>query len=244
MTPTLAAAVLIGTAAAARRQFAESAAAVAATAIDNARRDRGVQVRIEELRRLRRGLLDVADEERRQLEVELRSGALRDIEQLDCLLRDLPPQQAEVLRRELAIVRRELDEIARGLHPQALTEHGLVGALSEAAARSPVPIIVESTLGEAHLPPAVALTAYYVATEALANVVKHAHAEHARIEVSANARQLSVRVVDDGVGAADQAGAGLHGLRERVQAVDGELQITNAPGAGTVVHASLPFGGG
>jgi signal transduction histidine kinase len=196
MTPTLAAAVLIGTAAAARRQFAESAAAVAATAIDNARRDRGVQVRIEELRRLRRGLLDAADEELRQLEVELRSGPLR------------------------------------------------VGALSEAAARSPVPIIVESTLGEAHLPPAVALTAYHVATEALANVVKHAHAEHARIEVSANARQLSVRVVDDGVGAADQAGAGLHGLRERVQAVDGELQITNAPGAGTVVHASLPFGGG
>jgi hypothetical protein len=55
-------------------------------------------------------------------------------------LRDLPPQQAEVLRRELAIVRRELDEIARGLHPHTLTEHGLVGALSEAAARSPIPI--------------------------------------------------------------------------------------------------------
>jgi hypothetical protein len=221
---------------------AESAVAVAATAIDNARRDRDVQARIEELRRLRRGLLDAADEERRQLEVELRSGPLRDIEQLDCLLRDLPPQQAEVPRHELTIVGRELDEIARGLHPHVLTEHGLVGALTEAAARSPVPITVESTLGEAQLPPAVALTAYYVATEALANVVKHAHAEHARIEVSADARQLSVRVVDDGVGGVDPAGAGLDGLRQRVQAVNGELQITSAPGAGTVVHASLPLG--
>jgi signal transduction histidine kinase len=105
----------------------------------------------------------------------------------------------------------------------------------------PSPSAVESTLGEAQLPPTVALTAYYVATEALANVAKHAHAEHARIEVSGNARQLSVRVLHDRVGGADPAGAGLDGLRERVQALDGELQITSAQGGGTVVE---PLSGG
>ena len=75
------------------RALAESAVAVAATAIDNARRDREIRARIEELQRLRRGLLEAAYEERRQLEAELRSGPLRDVEDLERLLRDVPPDQ-------------------------------------------------------------------------------------------------------------------------------------------------------
>jgi signal transduction histidine kinase len=223
------------------RAVAESAVAVAATAIDNARRGQDVQTRIDELRRLRRSLLDAADEERRQLEVELRSGPLRNIEQLERALTDLPHQQAETLRSELAIARRELDEVARGLHPRVLIERGLAGALAEAAARSPIPTSFESTLDEAAVPRHVALTAYYVATEALANIAKHAQALRARIELSGNSRQVHVRVTDDGMGGANPAGGGLSGLRDRTQAIDGELQITSPPGRGTVVEASLPL---
>jgi hypothetical protein len=125
---------------------AASAVAVAATAVDNARRDRAVQARIEELRRLRRGLLDAADEERRQLELELRSGPLRHTRELEERLRDVPGEHAATLRRELVLVRRELIELAHGLHPGALLEHGLIGALTQAAARSPLEVTVDARL--------------------------------------------------------------------------------------------------
>lgn len=225
------------------RAAAESAVAVAATAIENARRDREVRARIEELRRLRRGLLDAGDEERQQLELELRSGPLREVEELDHLLLDLPGEQAAGLRDDIAVVRRELLDIAHGLYPQALIDRGLVGALSDVAARSPVPVAFESTLDDAALQAPVALTAYYVASEALTNVGKHAQGKHARVEVSADSRRLSVRVADDGVGGADPAGDGLRGLRDRVQAVDGELRVTSPQGGGTVVEALLPLRG-
>jgi signal transduction histidine kinase len=223
------------------RAVAESAVTVAATAIDNARRDQEVQTRIDELRRLRHGLLDAADEERRQLEVELRSGPLRDIEQLGCALQDLPHEQAEALHSELATAHRELEEIARGLHPRALIEDGLSGAVSNAAAGLPIPVAMESTLDEAAVPPRVALTAYYIVTEALANIAKHSHARRARIELSATSRQLRVRVTDDGIGGANPAAPGLSGLRDRVHTIDGALRISSPPGAGTVVEALLPL---
>jgi signal transduction histidine kinase len=225
------------------RAVAESAVAVAATAIDNARRDRDVQARIDELRRLRRSLLDAADEERRQLEAELRSGPLRTIEQLQCALADLPYEQAGKLRGELAAARRELAESARGLHPRVLIENGLAGALTDATARSPIPVAFESTLDEAAVPPHVAMTAYYIVIESLANLAKHARALRASIELSGTSRQLHLRVTDDGIGGANPAGGGLGGLRDRVQAIDGELRITSPLGNGTVVEASLPLTG-
>jgi signal transduction histidine kinase len=134
-------------------------------------------------------------------------------------------------------------EVARGLHPRVLIERGLAGALAEAAARSPIPTSFESTLDEAAVPRHVALTAYYVATEALANIAKHAQALRARIELSGNSRQVHVRVTGDGIGGANPAGGGLSGLRDRTQAIDGELRITSPPGRGTVVEASLPLTG-
>jgi len=223
------------------RAVAESAVAVAATAIDNARRDRDVRTHIEELRRLRRGLLDAADEERRQLETELRSGPLRDVEDLAGLLHNLSGDHAEALRSELATVRQELVDISNGLYPRLLIERGLAGALSAITVRSPIPVTVDSTALDAALPPPLALTAYYVATEALANVAKHAHATLARLELSARAGELLVRVVDDGVGGADPAGGGLSALHDRVQAADGELRVQSPHDAGTVVEARLPI---
>jgi signal transduction histidine kinase len=222
---------------------AASAVAVAATAVDNARRDREVQARIEQLRRLRRGLLDAADEERRQLELELRSGPLHEVELLDQLLRNLPYEHVEALRRELALAHGELVDTAHGLYPTALEKHGLAKSLSAAAARSPVPVTVDANLDETTLPRPGALTAYYVATEALTNIAKHARAEHARLELSACAGELLLRIVDDGVGGADPAGSGLSGLRDRVRAVNGELRVRSPHGTGTVIEARLPLSG-
>jgi hypothetical protein len=215
------------------RAAAESAVAVAATAVDNARRDREVRTRIDELRRLRRGLLEAADEERHQLELELRSGPLRNADELDQRLRDIPGEQPAALRSEPALAHQELVDIAHGLHPGTLLEHGLTGALSDAAARSPVDVTIDARLDDAALPAPVELTAYYVATEALANIAKHARAHRARLELSARAGELLLRIIDDGVGGADPAGGGLSGLRDRVLAVDGELRVHSPHGAGT-----------
>jgi hypothetical protein len=220
---------------------AETAVAVAATAVENARRDREVSARIEELRRLRRGLLDAADEERRQLEVELRSGALREAGELERGLRDIPGRQLAVLRGELVLAREELAEIARGLHPGALLERGLTGALADAAARSPVPVAVAAQVTVAALPAPVERTAYYVAIEALANVAKHSHARRARLELSTGDSELVLRVADDGVGGADPDGGGLGGLRDRIHAIDGELSVHSPTGAGTTIEARLPI---
>jgi signal transduction histidine kinase len=96
-------------------------------------------------------------------------------------------------------------------------------------------------LDGAHLSDGVALTTYYVVTEALVNVAKHAGAATARVELSAGAGRVDVRVVDDGRGGADEGGGGLRGLRDRVAAVGGELRVTSPPGGGTVVAAMLPL---
>jgi hypothetical protein len=217
---------------------AESAVAVAATAVDNARRERVVRDRIAHLQRLRRGLLDAADEERRALEDELQLGPLREADAIAALLPEGP------LREELQRVRAELAEIARGLYPAVLARDGLVAALQAAAARSPHPVAVAvAGLESAHLSERVALTVYYVVTEALVNVAKHAGAATARVELTAEAGRLDVRVVDDGRGGADAGGGGLRGLRDRVVAVGGELRVTSPPDGGTVVAATLPLPG-
>ena len=223
------------------RAAAESAVVVAATAVENARRNREVRMRIEELQRLRRRLLDASDEERRQLELELRSGPLRTADELDRRLRDVPGEQVEALRRELTYARDELAAIARGLHPGALLERGLTGALTDAATRSPVDVTIDAQVDGAVIPARVERTAYYVAIEALANITKHAHARHSRLELSAGAEELLLRIVDDGVGGADPAGGGLSGLRDRVRAVDGELRVLSHHGTGTVIEARLPI---
>jgi hypothetical protein len=219
-----------------------SAVAVAATAVENARRDREVRERVEELRRLRRGLLEAADEERRQLELELRSGPLRAADELDRRLAEIPGEDAAGLRRELAIARAEMRDIARGLHPGTLLERGLAGAVADAADRSPLPVSVDAAIDEAAIPPALALTAYYVVTEALANVARHGHADRARVELVSRDGDLLVRVADDGTGGADPRGGGLRGLSDRVHAVDGTFRLVSPAGGGTLVEARLPLG--
>jgi len=121
-----------------------------------------------------------------------------------------------------------------------LTEEGLAPALETLARRASLPVQIESTPAE-RLPAPVEAAAYFVASEALANVVKHAHASHVTIAVIREGRQVVVEISDDGVGGADSVmGGGLLGLRDRVEALDGTLRIESPRGHGTRLHAEIP----
>jgi signal transduction histidine kinase len=143
---------------------------------------------------------------------------------------------------ELASVLDELREFARGIHPANLAEGGLGPALKALGRRSPVPVMLDLR-AEARLPERVEIATYYVVSEALTNVAKHAHASvvHVRVEVIDGG--LCVAVEDDGTGAADPTqGSGLVGLKDRVEALDGTITIRSARGEGTSVRVELPVG--
>ena len=133
----------------------------------------------------------------------------------------------------------ELREISRGIHPAILSERGLEPAVKALARRSPVPVDLTVRVA-GRLPDRVELGAYYIVSEALANVAKHANAEMVTVCVEAGRGALSLSVRDDGVGGADPGGAGLTGLRERAEALGGTLQLTSPPGRGTSVDVKLP----
>jgi signal transduction histidine kinase len=141
-------------------------------------------------------------------------------------------------RRCTRAVRAELRGLARGIHPAILTEEGLASALTSLARRAPLSVVV--TACPERLPVPVEATAYFVAAESLANVVKHAHASQVTIDVSREDSRLAIDVTDNGVGGADAVGAGLRGLRDRVEALDGRLVVDSPPGRGTRVSAAIP----
>jgi len=140
---------------------------------------------------------------------------------------------------ELAHSLAELRELARGIHP-AVLEHGLDAALGSLANRSTVPTTVAcETSGR--LPEAVELAAYFVASEALANVAKYSRATQATVRVWQTGPTATIEIADDGIGGADDSrGSGLRGLADRVEALDGRLRVVSPPGAGTTVTAELP----
>ena len=135
----------------------------------------------------------------------------------------------------------ELREISRGIHPAILSQGGLAPALRTLARRSPVP--VELTVGvEERLPEQVEVAVYYVVAEALANIVKHARAESASVDLERSDGGLRLRVRDDGVGGADPArGTGLIGLSDRVQALGGAVVVESPPADGTCLEVTLPI---
>jgi signal transduction histidine kinase len=135
----------------------------------------------------------------------------------------------------------ELRELAAGIHPAILTHRGLGAAVERLASRMPLPVTVAET-PEGRLPPPVEASVYFVVSEALTNVAKHAGATAATVRIAAADRVLTVEVSDDGAGGADmRRGSGLSGLADRVAALDGELTVTSVPGAGTTVHAEIPL---
>lgn len=213
----------------------ESVAAAARMALANAALEAEVHSQIAELERSRRRLVEAADEQRRELERELRRGTQARLEHVAGLVAGVDAE----LEREVEATLAELRELARGLHPTVLAEGGLDAALRELARRSPVPVSVRGTAGR--LPAPVEAAAYFVCSEALANVAKHARASAAVIDVACASGRLEIRVADDGVGGAKPAGgSGLRGLSDRVEALGGSLRVVSVPAGGTTVWLSIP----
>jgi signal transduction histidine kinase len=153
--------------------------------------------------------------------------------------RRLEPELLDQAARELDAGLQELREIARGIHPAILTDRGLRAALDALAARLPVPIEIE--IPDESLPDEVEATIYYIVSEALTNVARHAEAGQARVTVARDAGLVRCEVADDGRGGADMSrGTGILGLRDRAEAAGGTLRVVSAPGSGTVVAATLP----
>jgi signal transduction histidine kinase len=200
-----------------------------------------------ELRASRARLVEVADEERRRIQRNLHDGAQQ---RLTAVLLNLGRIRAtsgggdpllDVAIDELAAGLQEIRDLAGGLHPSMLTERGLVAALEALALQAPVPVTLES-LPARRLPEPVEAAAYYVVAEALANVHKHAGASRVLVRAAAGDHRLVMVVDDDGVGGADQAGSGLRGLADRVDALGGRLTIESPAGGGTRLRAEIPLG--
>jgi PAS domain S-box-containing protein len=206
-----------------------------------------------DLQASRARIVRAGDEQRRRLERNLHDGAQQRLVSAALTLRvaqarsATDPESASellgVVAEELHAGLEELRELARGLHPGTLTEQGLEGALEALAARLPLP--VELDVAAERLGSHVEATAYYIVSEALTNVVKHAGATSATVTIACAGDVVRVEIRDDGSGGAHtSAGTGLIGLRDRAEAAGGTLVVVSPPGRGTTVTASLPLGSG
>ena len=204
----------------------------------------------EEVRTSRTRIVAAADDARRRLERNLHDGAQQRLVVLLLSLRAAKTRAAgdaeqeqllDDLIDELSAALQELRELARGIHPVALTKRGLPAALRLVADRSSVP--VELSVPAERFPEHVEATAYYVVSEALTNVAKYAQASKATVAIEQVGDRLVIEVADDGVGGADtSAGTGLRGLEDRLAALDGSFAVESERGAGTRVHAEIPLG--
>ncbi|MEV0951295.1 sensor domain-containing protein [Promicromonospora sp. NPDC050249] len=211
-----------------------------------------IRAELVEVSRSRARLADAFDAERRRIERDLHDGAQQRLVSLTLQLGlarlDVPPDSpagrslasAHDQAKELMT---ELRELIQGIQPQTLTDLGLPAALGELADRSPVPVHVDAALGS-RPDPKVEYTAYFVVSEALANVAKHVGAAgSARVTVRGAAGTLTVEVTDDGPGGADPArGSGLAGLADRVAVMGGKMLLSSPSGGPTTVRAELPCG--
>ncbi len=211
--------------------------------------DAELQERMEELRASRARLVKAGDAARRRLERDLHDGAQARLVALALLLRAArmrAPEDGEVgslldqAQEELQLSLGELRELARGIHPAVLTERGLEPALHSLVARAPVPVTVEAH-GAERLPGPVESAAYFVVSEALANVAKYAQATEAAVTVERSNGHITIEVSDDGVGGANAGrGSGLRGLEDRLAALDGRLWLHSPAGEGTRLRAQIP----
>jgi signal transduction histidine kinase len=204
----------------------------------------------EQLAASRMRLVQAAQVERRRLERNLHDGAQQRLVGLSLSLRLAerqlerdPGVARETLVRaqeDLAEALAELRELARGLHPAVLTDHGLGAALSALAGRAPLPVDLTVDSDE-RFPEPIESAAYFVVAEALTNVARYAFAKHAAVTVAAAEESLVIEVADDGDGGADpDRGSGLRGLSDRVEALGGRLEVRSPLGRGTTVRAELP----
>jgi signal transduction histidine kinase len=229
-------------------QLVRAAGAAAALALENQRLEAELRARIEELRASRARLVEAGDAERRRLERDLHDGAQSRLVALTLKLKlarmkvEGSSEAAALLDESSAELQASLDELrelARGIHPAILSDHGLAAAVRALADRAPVPVSV--TVEEGELPAPVETAIYFVVAEALTNVAKYAAASSAVVSVRRRGAAVVVEIADDGGGGADLAGgSGLRGLADRVAALDGRIELESPPGEGTTLRAEIP----
>jgi signal transduction histidine kinase len=231
-------------------QLVKLTAAAASMALEHARLQAEVQAQLEQVRASRARIVEAGDAERRRLERDLHDGAQQRLVTLSLALgmaRDRaagadPELEALITSagKEAREALTELRELARGIHPAVLTETGLTGAVQALVERSPVAATI-TAVPDGRFPAAVEATAYFVVSEALANVAKHAMANGAQVTIRRRPGRLVVEVSDDGAGGARaDGGSGLRGLADRVASVGGVLRVDSPPGGGTRLEADLP----
>jgi signal transduction histidine kinase len=205
----------------------------------------------EQLTASRARIVQAGDAERRRLERNLHDGAQQRFVALSLRLRvaqslvaEDPAAAAALIAEageELALGLEELRELARGIHPTILTDHGLKPAVEALALRATIPVEVRGLPPERLAEP-IEAAAFYVVSEALANVAKYARASRAQVDLTRQDGVLLVEVSDDGVGGADaDGGTGLRGLTDRVEALGGHFHVSSELGRGTTVCAELPL---
>jgi signal transduction histidine kinase len=213
------------------------AAVAAATrlAVSNARLQAEVRERVADVEASRRRIVTAAHEQRHRLERELQVSTTQRLGRVAELAAQIDPE----FEREVAVAREELGALARGIHPAVLTERGLIEALRDLSERAGATFECEvaderpGSMSEA--------AAYFVCSEALANVAKHARASHATVRAFAASGRLTVEVEDDGIGGVVvSAGSGLQGLVDRVEALGGRLTVASPPRSGTRIVVELP----
>jgi signal transduction histidine kinase len=206
----------------------------------------------EELRRSRQRVVAATDRERRRIERDLHDGAQARLVGINlklasarALARDDPTAADKALvdvRNEVHRAHTELRELAHGIYPAALTQHGLVAAIEAAADASPAPVrLALDRVGR--LPAAIEATVYFCVLEALQNAIRHSHSDLIQVRLSRSAEEVRFDVIDDGVGMTDFGtdGGGITNMRDRLGAIGGELQLTSANRLGTQVTGVVPL---
>jgi signal transduction histidine kinase len=228
-----------------------AACAAGGLALANARLQAELRARVNELRQSQARIVEVGDAERRRLERNLHDGAQQRLLSVALRLRLVEarlashPDEAELVaasRSELERSLQELREVAQGIHPAVLSDHGLAVALEAVVARSLVPVRLSMDL-DGRLPEPIEAAVYYLVCEALTNTAKHAKASKVTVQISCSDGRALVEVADDGRGGADMAaGSGLRGLADRVAALDGRFVVSSDAGGGSAIRAEIPCG--
>jgi PAS domain S-box-containing protein len=218
---------------------------------DVLRRREVEDARIAELKAARLRIIAAQDATRRQIERDLHDGAQQQLVTLalslrmvKARLRDDPDAASALLDKAIGSLEEatvELRDLARGIHPAALTAMGLPAAVALLAERSPVPVDVHCSLSE-RLPEPIETAAYYVIAESLTNVARYSEATRATIPLARQLGDALVEVEDDGIGGVNPAsGSGIQGLIDRIDALDGSLDVSSKPGRGTRIQVRIPL---
>jgi len=231
-----------------QKLLASVTAAIGMT-IQNAQLQVELKARLEEIRGSRVRILQAEQSERRRLERDLHDGAQQRLIALSLELGELGARlngdaelrtRIDAARQEVTASLAELRDLANGIHPAAVSDHGLAVALESVATRATVPVQVIGAIQD-RLPEPVELAAFFIVCEGLANVTRHAGASSAVVELERNPGALIVEVKDDGIGGASaDGGSGLRGLADRVEALGGHLQVWSPQGRGTRLRAEIP----